>query len=86
MRPTSVAGPLDSSYAVHTDILQKRPTTPTLKHRALSYLTHNTKSFEYTIGVLRNLERQTRDEIQKLGGNPGLEAIMDALHINEDGP
>jgi len=67
------------------DILEQRPTTPTLKHRAISYLKNDTKSLEYTLGVLRSLEKRTMDELKRLGGNPGLEAIMDTLHIHEDG-
>jgi geranylgeranyl diphosphate synthase type 3 len=84
VRLSSPAAAPFSSYVLHVDILQKRPTTPTLKHRALSYLKNTTKSFEYTLEVLRNLEKQTRDEIQRLGGNPGLEDIMDTLHVHED--
>ena len=72
-------------YPLHTDILEQRPTTPTLKHRAISYLKNDTKSLEYTLGVLRSLEKRTMEELKRLGGNPGLEAIMDTLHIHEDG-
>jgi geranylgeranyl diphosphate synthase type 3 len=65
------------------DVLQKRPTTPTLKIHAITYLKNHTKSFEYTLSVLANLEEQTRMEIVRLGGNKGLEAIMDLLHVDE---
>jgi hypothetical protein len=30
---------------------------------------------------MHSLERQTRDEIRRLGGNEGLEAILDMLHV-----
>ncbi len=40
-----------------------------------------TKSFEYTLGVLKTLERQVREEIARLGGNTALEAIVDALSV-----
>lgn len=40
-----------------------------------------TKSFEYTFAVLETLEAQTREEIQKLGGNVKLEEIMDFLSV-----
>lgn len=66
------------------DVLQKRPTTPTLKVHTINYLRKHTKSFEYTLSVLSNLEAQTRSEIARLGGNRGLEAIMDILHVDEE--
>jgi geranylgeranyl diphosphate synthase, type III len=31
---------------------------------------------------MRTLEKQTRDEIQRLGGNIKLERIVDMLHID----
>ena len=40
-------------------------------------------SFDYTLSVLTNLEAQTRAEIARLGGNSGLESIMDFLHVAE---
>jgi geranylgeranyl diphosphate synthase type 3 len=64
-------------------VLQKRPTTPTLKIHTIQYLQKHTKSFEYTLSVLTKLEAQTRAEIKRLGGNPKLEKIMDLLHVNE---
>ncbi len=39
-------------------------------------------SFEYTLSVLENLEKQTRQEIERLGGNPALEKLMDLLHAD----
>ncbi|KZT00341.1 terpenoid synthase [Laetiporus sulphureus 93-53] len=60
-------------------ILQKRPTTPTLKDHAVAYLEYRTKSFEYTRMVLDKLERQVREELARLGGNRGLESIVNAL-------
>lgn len=65
------------------DVLQKRPTTPTLKNHTISYLKNHTKSFVYTLTVLKKLEAQTMDLIQKHGGNLGLEKIMDLLHVDE---
>ena len=64
------------------DVLQKRPTTPTLKAHTITYLRTHTKSFEYTLSVIRTLEQQTRDEIRRLGGNVGLEKIIDGLHVD----
>jgi len=64
------------------NVLQKRPSSPTLKIHTINYLKNQTKSFEYTLSVLDNLEAQTRREIQRLGGNQGLEKIMDRLHVD----
>ncbi|KAG7087470.1 hypothetical protein E1B28_013435 [Marasmius oreades] len=77
-------------HSIHTDttnrqvlsILQKRPSTPTLKHYAIDYMENSTKSFDYTLDVLEKLEKQTRVEIQRLGGNEGLEKLMDAFHVD----
>ena len=64
------------------DVLQKRPSTPTLKTHTISYLRDHTKSFDYTLSVMRTLEKQTWDEIQRLGGNIKLERIVDMLHVD----
>ena len=66
-----------------SDVLQKRPTTPTLKIHTINYLKTRTKSFDYTLSVLKTLEAQTRAEILRLGGNQGLEKLMDLLHVDE---
>ncbi|TCD64480.1 geranylgeranyl pyrophosphate synthetase [Steccherinum ochraceum] len=71
----------DTSNRQLLNVLQKRPVTPTLKHHAISYLKTRTDSFEYTKSVLAALEKDIRDLLEQLGGNPGLEAIMDVLHI-----
>ena len=63
------------------DVLQKRPSTPTLKIHAIEYLKTHTQSFEYTQRVLETLEGQVRDEIGRLGGNRGLSALVDYLHV-----
>ncbi|KAK1236301.1 hypothetical protein PQX77_000462 [Marasmius sp. AFHP31] len=64
------------------NILQKRPSTPTLKHYAIDYM-KRTNSFQYTLNVLGKLESQTRGEIQRLGGNEKLERLMDAFHVDK---
>ncbi|KAG1785956.1 isoprenoid synthase domain-containing protein, partial [Suillus plorans] len=64
------------------DVLQKRPETPTLKHRAIEYLRNTTKSFDYTLAVLHKLEQQARGEVERLGGNPILSALLDKLHVD----
>lgn len=63
------------------NILQKRPSTPTLKHHTIQYLKAQTKSFDYTLSVLEVLESQVREEVARLGGNGALEAIVDAMSI-----
>jgi hypothetical protein len=40
-----------------------------------------TGSFEYTRGVLKELDTGARKEIEKLNGNKGLIAILDRLRI-----
>ncbi|KAG6860770.1 hypothetical protein C0995_007802 [Termitomyces sp. Mi166 len=76
-------------HSIHADktnhqvlnILQKRPTTPTLKIHTIDYMRTRTKSFEYTLMVLERLEDQTRKEIRRLGGNAKLEGIIDFLSV-----
>ncbi|KAI0002268.1 isoprenoid synthase domain-containing protein [Russula compacta] len=76
-------------HGIHADttnrrllnVLQKRPSTPTLKHHAIDYLRDHSKSFEYTREVLTILERRVLDEIERLGGNPMLLQVLQTLHI-----
>ncbi|KAA1470497.1 terpenoid synthase [Dentipellis sp. KUC8613] len=74
----------DTSNRQVLNVLQKRPTTPTLKTHTIAYLKTRTKSFDYTLQVLRKLETQVHAEIQRLGGNPKLQAIVDALHVKDE--
>jgi negative regulator of sigma E activity len=67
-----------------TDVLQKRPTTPTTKRYAISYMRDNTESFKYTRAVLKSLDKQVRAEVQRLGGNRKLEALLDQLKVPEE--
>lgn len=60
--------------------MKERPKTPTLKLRAIAYLKDTTRSFDYTLAVMRSLEDQIRQEITKLGGNPILEVLLDKVH------
>lgn len=81
---SSVSGfrrPLFSFDIAFLDVLQKRPTTPTLKTYTIAYLRDQTKSFEYTLSVMATLEQQIHDEIARLGGNAKLEKIMQMLHV-----
>lgn len=65
------------------DVLQKRPSTPTTKRYVVDYMRVHTRSFAYTLEVLHNLERQAREEIERLGGNPQLSAILDSLSVHK---
>ncbi|ETW74742.1 hypothetical protein HETIRDRAFT_331862, partial [Heterobasidion irregulare TC 32-1] len=76
----------DTSNRQVLNVLQKRPTTPTLKVHIISYLQNHTKSFDYTLRVLHKLEKQTYEEIDRLGGNVGLQTIIDSLRISPDLP
>ena len=79
------ASSLIHTHLLNADVLQKRPSTPTLKHHAINYLATRTGSFEYTLGVLNSLEGQLRDEIARLSGNEGLERIIDTLSVKDLG-
>ena len=61
--------------------MQQRPTTPTLKVHTINYLRDRTKSFDYTLEIMEDLEAQIKAELARLGGNPKLEKIMQALHV-----
>ncbi|KAJ6460003.1 isoprenoid synthase domain-containing protein [Mycena sanguinolenta] len=79
-------------HAIHTDgpsrqminVLQQRPTTPTLKTYAINHMEEKTNSFDYTLSILDGLEHEIRKQILHLGGNPALTKIIDALHIGRD--
>ncbi|KAJ6570964.1 isoprenoid synthase domain-containing protein [Mycena vulgaris] len=79
-------------HSVHTDpsnrkildVLQRRPTTPTLKTQVISYLECETRSFEYTVSVLDALEVEIGKEMLELSGNTELSKIISGLHV--DGP
>ncbi|KAI6168638.1 isoprenoid synthase domain-containing protein [Pisolithus thermaeus] len=62
------------------DILKQRPKTPTLKCKAIAYLKDTTHSFDYTLSVMRSLEKLIQEETVKLGGNPILETLLERLH------
>ncbi|QRV84212.1 farnesyl-diphosphate synthase [Ceratobasidium sp. AG-Ba] len=63
-------------------VLQKRPSTPTLKKHVISYMDTQTGTFEYTREVLRKFDAQTRAEIERLGGNAGLTKFVDSMKID----
>lgn len=61
------------------DVLQKRPTTPTLKKHVIGYLANSTNSFAYTLSVMDKFRTKVVSEIERLGGNPRLDAIVELL-------
>ncbi|KIO18432.1 hypothetical protein M407DRAFT_16246 [Tulasnella calospora MUT 4182] len=73
----------DTSNRQILNVLSKRPGTPTMKRYAVNYMRDRTASFEYTRGVLDKLDQQARAEVARLGGNPKLEAILDALQVKD---
>ena len=46
-------------------------------------MNQKTNSFSYTRQVLRSLTRQAFEEVKRLGGNPGVEAILKKLEVEE---
>lgn len=43
-----------------------------------------TESFKYTRAVLATLEKQVRAEVQRLGGNSKLDALLEMLKVPEE--
>ncbi|KAK4332297.1 Geranylgeranyl pyrophosphate synthase [Rhodotorula toruloides] len=73
----------DTSNRQILNILRERPSSPGPKEYAVSYMETRTGSFAYTREVLRKLTQQARDEVARLGGNRGVEAILDKLVLEE---
>jgi geranylgeranyl diphosphate synthase type 3 len=63
------------------DVLRQRPTDIELKTYAVNYMDSQTHSFEYTRQVLEKLDEQAREEIARLGGNPGLTVFLDRMKM-----
>ncbi|KAF8632867.1 hypothetical protein AX17_004715 [Amanita inopinata Kibby_2008] len=74
----------DKSNRQILNVLQKRPSTPTLKIHTIDYLRMHTRSFDYTLSVLAIMETQVRNELSRLGGNHLLEALVNYLHVAEN--
>ncbi|PPR07482.1 hypothetical protein CVT26_013452 [Gymnopilus dilepis] len=74
---------LTSMYNGYYNVLQKRPSTPTMKMYAIDHLRHKTLSFQYTEQVLKDLEARIRHDIGLLGGNQGLLKIVAVLSLNK---
>ncbi|KAG9001935.1 geranylgeranyl pyrophosphate synthetase [Tulasnella sp. JGI-2019a] len=71
----------DHSNRQILNVLSKRPATPTMKRYAINYMDDHTDSFRYTEGVMTRLDKQARDEVARLGGNPHLDVILNMLKI-----
>lgn len=63
-----------------TDILKQHTTSEEIKLYCIEYM-KGTGSFTYTRRVLREMDFGARKEIENLGGNKGLIAILDRLRI-----
>ncbi|TGZ85614.1 terpenoid synthase [Ascodesmis nigricans] len=62
------------------NILKHKTTQIEVKKYAVEYM-RKMGSFDYTLGVLRELESKAREMIAGFGGNPGLEMILDRLKM-----
>lgn len=60
------------------DILRQRTRNIEVKKYCISLL-EKYGSFDYTTKTLKELDRQAREEIARLGGNPLLEQVLDGL-------
>jgi len=75
----------DTSNRQVLNVLQKRPSTPTLKHHTIEYLRTRTRSLDYTFDVIQTIEKQVRSEVLRLGGNEKLGRILDQLEVTTRG-
>jgi len=66
-----------------TNVLQHRPSTPTMKVHAIDHLRFRTGSFEYSELVLDTLETRMEQEIKALSGNNALLGILGVLSVKK---
>ncbi|CAJ0760501.1 6792_t:CDS:2 [Entrophospora sp. SA101] len=64
------------------NILKQHTTSIELKHHAIK-LMKDTNSFEYTKNYLAKTEKEAKDEVERLGGNPMLEKLIDTLSVKD---
>jgi len=69
----------DPSNRQILNVLQKRPTTPTLKKHVIGYLANTTHSFTYTLSIMDTFREKVKRELERVGGNPKMEAIVELL-------
>jgi len=67
----------DTSNRQILSVLQKRPASPTLKTHVINYLTNSTRSFAYTLSVMDMFKDKVTREVERLGGNPKCDAIVE---------
>lgn len=67
-----------TSLICELDILRQRTRDVEVKRYCITLL-EKFGSFEYTRDTLVQLDRDARDEVERLGGNPHMEAILDEL-------
>lgn len=72
-----------SSNRANEDILKQHTTSDDIKLYCIQYMRDETHSFEYTRAILQKLDLDARKEIEKLGGNKGLIAILDRLRVEK---
>nr|CAI5847950.1 unnamed protein product [Callosobruchus analis] len=63
-----------------SDILQQRTREHEVKKYCVSLL-EKYGSFEYTRQTLNQLQKEAKDEVEKLGGNPYMEDFINSLHF-----
>ncbi|GAA5859614.1 hypothetical protein JCM8547_006164 [Rhodosporidiobolus lusitaniae] len=73
----------DQSNRQILNILRERPSSPEPKTYAVSYMKTKTRSFAYTRQVLKTLTAQAFTEVERLGGNPAVVAILKKLEVEE---
>jgi geranylgeranyl diphosphate synthase type 3 len=66
------------------NVLQKRTNSHSLKTYIVNHLRHTTHSFAYTRKVLLEIKAQLVNEVESLGGNVGLEAILKRLDVPKE--
>ncbi|KAF7303043.1 hypothetical protein MKEN_01267600 [Mycena kentingensis (nom. inval.)] len=74
----SIRADLDNRQVIN--VLSQRPTSPTLKTHAISYMKTHTRSFEYTNRVLDHFQSEIIAELERLGGNESLQKLVDQFH------
>lgn len=81
--PSALSSPIFDASCL-PDILRERPTSAPVKTYAVAYMSTKTHSFEYTRKVLAKLNEQARAEVARLGGNVGVEKILDMLVVRDE--
>lgn len=70
----------DPSNMQLLNILKQKTERVEVKRYAVEYM-KRMGSFEYTLSVLRELDTRARELVERLGGNPLLEQILDKMKM-----